>query len=523
MGARNTAAVLETAEAVSQLASIAEQLEAATSTIDLMTESMADLELAREDVGWRQMGVWAEQQMSRDGLNRSAALCRLMATANPLIKRGLQLRHAYVWGEGVEIEARNTDLDELTGLVQEYMRTNRDVLFGSQAQEELERVFGHDGNIFLAHFTKPRTGKVKVRSLPFVEFAERVTNPDDRDETWFYLRRWTTEEIVDGVRRHTRYEAYYPALGYRPQIRPKMLDDVEIMWDAPVLHACVNRLDGDDWGVGDAFAAIDHARGYTGFLNDWAKLMKALAKYAWRVTGESKRTAANAASSIRKNTADTAARTLPGSDGAGATAVMAGATLEAIPKSGATLDANSGRPLAAMVAAALGVPVTMLLADPGQEGARAVAATLDKPTALGFKARQRLWQTIFNDSIDYAINQAVKAPQGPLRGTVVRDEWGDELVTLAGEVDRGIKVTFPDIDEVDPKSLLEAIAIADGLDKLPDLIIVRLALLALGVEDVDTVLDTLTDDDGNFIPPTQTAGNAAIKKARDGQDPPEVL
>jgi len=519
MGGIATAAVLE-GDLQSRVVHLTEQLEAATDTIDMLVEeSAADIELAREDVGWQRMGAWSSRHFTRDGLNRSADLCRIMASANPLVKRGLALRHAYVWGKGIEIEARDKNAPDLMAVVQAHMDTNLAVLFGSQAQEELENVFGTDGNIALAHFTKPRTGKVKVRSFPFSEIVEKICNPDDRDEPWFYKRQWTAVEIdALGRRESVRYVAYYPDINYRPRSRPKMVDDIEVMWDAPILFASVNRRDGDDFGLGDAFAAIDFARGYTSFLNDWAKLMKALAKYAWKVTGETKKTAGTASTAIRTNSAATAtnARRQPGS--VGDTAVMSGANLEAIPKSGATLDSNSGRPLAAMVAAALGVPVTMLLADPGQTGARAVAETLDRPTVLQFKGRQRLWQAILTQSIDYAINQAVKAPAGPLRGTVGRDEWDTETVILAGDVDRTIEVTFPELEDIDPKALMEAIVLADGLEKIPDLIIVRAALMAIpGVDDIDQILEELTDDQGNFIPPKATAGQAAVDQFNRGE------
>ena len=515
--------VTEETDTVGRITFMAEQLEAATSTIDMLQESLADVELAREDAGWRRIGAFVDRQMSRDGLNRSAELCRVMVAANPLVKRGLQLRHAYVWGSGVEIEARDKENTDLIDVLTAHMDTNEDVLFGAQAQEELERALGTDGNLFLAHFTKPLSGRVKVRALPFSEFTERVTNPDDRDETWFYLRRWTAEEIDSTGRRQTvQNEAFYPDLAYRPRARPKMIDDVEIMWDAPIRHVSVNRLEGQDWGLGDAFAAIDWARAYSDYLNDWARLMKALAKYAWRVTADNKAKAGNAASQIRKNTAGTGElgpATKP-AGGAGATAVMAGATLEAIPKSGATLDAESGRPLAAMVAAALGLPVTMLLADPGQTGARAVAETLDRPTILEFKGRQRLWQRVYGDSLRYAVLQAVKAPRGPLTGTLGRDEWDAETFQLPGDADETIEVTFGELDDLDPKTLLEAIDIADGLGKVPDLVILRAALMALpGVEDIDEIIKSVTDDQGNFIPPTMTAGKAALDAFDQGRDP----
>lgn len=478
-----------------------------------LRESFADLQLALEDRGWLSLSIQAASQFTRDGLGRAAQLCRILAVSNPLVKRGLALRNAYVWGTGLEITPRDPGVGEVIALFDD---ANQASFTGSQAREELERALGTDGNVFLALFTSPLTGRVKVRSFPFDEIAEVVSNPDDRDEPWYYLRRWIAVEISPTGQRSTiQYEAFYPALGYRPASRPKMIDDVEVIWDAPLLHVSVNRLDGWDFGLGDAYAAMPWARAYAEFLSDWSRLMKSLARFAWRVTGDKKSKAQTAATKIRESLPAPTVNT----NGTGATAVMAGSTLEAIPKSGATIDAESGRPLAGMVAAALGVPVTMLLADPGQTGARAVAETLDRPTRLEMESRRAVWATALSRVYDHVIDQAVKAPRGPLAGNVGRDEDGSEVITLADEADRSIDIVFPKLDEVDPVQWISAIVSADGTQKVPPLVIARLILLALGVDDVDEVLDTMTDSEGNWIDPDVTAGDAAIKRFRDGEEP----
>src|SRR5205085_2255542 len=124
----------------------------------------------------------------------------------------------------------------------------------------------------------------------------------------------------------------------------------------------------------------------------------------------------------------------PGASEAGATvASTPDVRLEAVSKSGATIDANSGKPLAGMAAAGLGVPVTMLLADPGITGARAVAETLDLPTVLEMGMRRLVWQGYLTELIQYVIDQAVLAPRGPLRGSLIRDDWGKLQMQLAGE------------------------------------------------------------------------------------------
>jgi hypothetical protein len=107
------------------------------------------------------------------------------------------------------------------------------------------------------------------------------------------------------------------------------------------------------------------------------------------VTGKNSRAAQAAADALRAANSRAANPAAPPGAGAGSWAATdPGTTMSMVSKSGAQIDADSHRPLATMVAAALEVPLTMLLGDPGITGARATAETLDEPTEL--MARLRL-------------------------------------------------------------------------------------------------------------------------------------
>lgn len=495
-----------------------------------LTESMTSLELTLEDEGWQRLTMSAGQQFSREGLRRAAEIARVMAIANPWIKRGLGLRAAYVWGQGVEISARANGKDtgqDVNAVVQAFLddEGNKRTLTGDQAHTEVERALGTDGNVFVACFTNPRTGYVQVRSLPFDEIVDIVSNPDDRDEPWFYRREWDERKVMaeGGATRLTKVHrvAFYPALTFRPSVRPKRINDVEVVWDAPVLHVDVNGLDGWAFGIGDAFAALPFARMYRDFLGDWATLMRSLSQFAWRLTSKGSK-AQDARAKIARRT--TAAAPAGNPNTVGATVVTpSDVQLEAIPKSGATLDSDSGRPLGAAIAAAIGVPVTILLGDPGTTGARAVAETLDKPTRLEMQTRQALWRDAFEQLLAYVVLQAVKAPAGPLRGQVARDEiTGREVVIFTDDTDPTIEIVFPPLEDTDPAVIIKAIVEADSTRKLPPLEVAKLLLQALGVKDVDDLLADMQDEDGRWIDPygeLGSVGQAAIDAFRRGQDP----
>lgn len=499
---------------------------------EILTERLADVELALEDSGWDSLVGQLQNEFSKEGLRRAADVCRVMSIVNPLIKRGLGIRQAYVFGEGVQVAAKANsdegDHQDVASVVSAFWDDTSNVrsLTGSQAQEELERVLGTDGNVFLACFTNTKNGRVEVRSFPLEEIADIIRNPEDRDEPWFYKRQWTQTELVGdggalGTRRASK-TAYYPDLWYRPRGRkPKTIDGNPIFWDTPIYHIPVNRLDGWKFGIGDAFAATFWARAYKTFLEDWATLVKALSKLAWKAKSKTKSTAQEQRQKIASRPAVDPATGRPLD--VGGTAVMTDdQNIEAIPKTGATIDSNSGKPIAAMSATAMEVPVTVLLADPGQTGARAVAETLDKPTFLAMKKRQALWETAYKAICNYVIDVAIRANKLQGRQTDTNEDV-NEIWELDNEEDRAIEVTFPDLEEKNVKDTIEAIFKADQTGKMPPLVTLRLLLSALNVEDSEEILRNSTDDAGNFRSPNANAASAAVRAFRQGREPSEEM
>ena len=405
---------------------------------------------------------------------------------------------------------------------------NQRAVTGPEARDQLERSgLGTEGEVFLVCFTLPLTGQVSVRTIAPDEIVEVAANPDDASEPWFYRRRWTESklDLGTGTRVTSQRERWYPCIDYQPKIKRPRIGMFEVAWDAPVLHVAVNRPRGWQRGIPDAYAAIDWARAYKEFLEDWARLMKSLSRYTWKAT-----TKGSAAAQVRAKIA-----TAPGMSSvtgeplaAGATAILSPeAALEAINKSGATIDAESGRPLAMMVASALGVPVTMLLADPGQTGARATAETLDQPTELEMSQRRDLWGAVYLRLVRYVVAASVQAPKGTLKGKVSLDEYGRQTIILAGDTDQTVDVVWPDLDDADPAALVESITKAAGVGVIPPEVLLRLFLTAFGVRNVDTLVEAMVDADGTFIwpsPPSMGPSSAANPAAiaRGGGNPADA-
>lgn len=442
------------------------------------------LELALEDIGWQRLVVQATTEFSRDGIERIAVLSELMWRKNPLIRRAVNVRTLYTWAQGVTVRARDDLLNEI---IQGFYGDpqNQSAVFSHEACERLDRTLATRGNLAFVLVTAPASGWVQVRTIPWTELQEPIRNPDDRADVWFWPRRHTRP---DG----TIVEQLHPDIDRIPTgIRPTHYDGVQIVWSQPVLVETADRLDGDTWGVAEVYAALDWARAYKEFLEDWAGYVKALAEFAWRHKTASKQAAQRvAATHAAQREYDPATG---GRRQAGRTAVGTDVDgLEPVKQTGAHVDATSGRYLAVMVGAAMDVPYSILTGDADHSNL-ATAQTLDRPMELALTSRRRQWASLYRRLFRYVIDAAVRAPRGALAGTVSRDEWGRTVVTLPDDIDVTIDVDWPPLVEHDLKDYIEAAVKADETQLMPPDVTLRLLLTAFGVDDVDEHVEKVID------------------------------
>lgn len=495
---------------------------------DTRESGVADLERqVVVDPGWRTFAVLAEREFSADGMVMLRQVCRLSAIANPMIKRGLGLRGFYVWGQGCQITARangknrdNPDEQDVQAVIAAHIADegNQRAFWGQQAREENEHALGTDGEVIVTLHTKPLTGWVQVRTVLADEITEVICNPEDRGEPWFYRRVWALDGYdKNGNLRQGSAEVLYPDVDYKPINQPVTFAGVKIEWDTRVVHVPVNKPKGWLRGIPDAYAVINWARAYKEFLEQWAGLMRSLSKFAWKLTAEGKQRD----QAKRAMAEATAARTRGGDEPVGSVALAPlNGNLEAIPKSGAVIDSESGRPLAMQVAAGLHLPVTMLLADPGQTGARATAETLDWPTELGMMSRRELWKWAQLRVTRHIITESVRASRGILKGKIKRDPvTGREVVTLTGDTDDTVDVIWPPLDKQDPKAAIDSVVAANATNTLKPELVLRLLLDALGVREAEAILDEMLDDQGNFKWPSNAMSGAGGAPGLPGAPP----
>lgn len=357
-----------------------------------------------------------------------------------------------------------------------------------------------DGNIFWAFLIHPITGRVRVRTIPVEEITDIITNPQDKKEPWYYLREWTETSISDkdGVKTTSRKRAYYPDWEYKPsggyQAKIGLIDVAPI----PVFHTKIGGFSDWKFGVPELFSALDWAKAYTVFLENWSSLVASYARFAFVMSTAGGEKAVAAA----KQTLGTTLGTNVGGERnpspvAGSTLVTSknangqpNVTMDAVKTSGATTSAADGRFLQLMVAAGSGFPETFF--GNADVGNHATAQTLDRPTELGIMNRQALWTSVYHQILEYVIFWSMRAPKGKLRGIgdIVRNEYGEEVIQYDDAVDAHIDIDFPPVTEHKLTDIVTAVTTAapylnDGR------LLAKLLLTALGENDIDKILDML--------------------------------
>ena len=150
-----------------------------------IVENLADeIDTLQESIGSGSSGTWATwagadwvstlsfqtTTHTRGLLTEVTRLTRTSAIMNPLLRRAMSLRAAYIWGSGVSITAvaQGGDGQDVNAVVQGFLDTPGNQLVEDLTEPVNERSLATDGNVFFAHFTNPVTGAVSrsPRSSP---------------------------------------------------------------------------------------------------------------------------------------------------------------------------------------------------------------------------------------------------------------------------------------------------------------------------------------------------------------------
>nr|DAD63453.1 MAG TPA: portal [Caudoviricetes sp.] len=424
---------------------------------ELLQERIAELELALDDAGYERIGDSNfDKQFTKASIDKIAAMARVYWLKNPLIKRAVATQANYVFGQGVDVVAADEDVQTVVDAFMEDSK-NRAELTGEQAMLTKETELQVTSNLFFTFFTDPLNGATRVRTIPLSEITRIIYNPDDSKEPWYYYRQWQQPK-EPGSQKYEMHQAMYPDINYMPKGGlPKHFNGIEVMALNPVYHVKTNCLSDMEYGVSEIYAAIDWAKAYKDFLEDWYTIVKSLSKFAWKATSKSGATGMTQAKQVLEGAINGGSNPM-NSDLPGQAAQVWMSSdnfdLAPMPKSGATVAVDDGRRALLMVCAATGI-YEHYFGDPST-GNLATAKAMEQPMLLMFQERQELWTDVFNTILGYVINQSALKPGGKLRGVMSFNDYGESYVDM-GDTDRSVDVKFPPILQEDVNERIDAI------------------------------------------------------------------
>ena len=469
---------------------------AATYENELLVERLVELELAIEDQGWMSIGGFGDNDFSREKLRVIGRNARLFYLKNPLINRGVNVQVYYVFGQGVNIRAEDETVNEVVQAFLDDAR-NQAEFTSQQSMEMKERELRILGNLFFVFFTEPKTGRVTARTIPVDEIEEVVCDPEDAKAPWMYKRMWASASGAQQTE-------YYPDWRFAPPSKPATAPDGKrVNWDMPVYHVKTGGLPDMRFGVSEIYSALDWAKAYTQFLEDWATLTRAYSRFSHRMSLPTKSDLAAAKTRLNTTMGASSGETNPKPLVGSMALTTPGVDISPMRIGGANVSAEDGRRMLLMVAAAVGLPETFF--GDVSVGTLATANSLDRPTELKMVSRQTLWSNVFGNILDWVILQAVKA--GALSGTVTPEIDGTPIVELEIDPKTGdprdatVLVTFPPILEHDIGAGVDAVVKAATLDGkastgwLDERELARMLLDALGETEIDAMLDRLYPPD----------------------------
>lgn len=514
----------ELAERDAAIAEFGNKLVREAESRGLLQERIAELEFAQEDAGWMKLDSSEDGEFSRVALTNISKSARLAYLKNPLVRRAVDMKANYTFGQGVTFKAQHPLVQEV---IDHFAEVNKDILFTMDGQMARDVELQLDGNLFAVFFVNKVTGTTRARFIPFAEITEVICNPDDRSEPWFYRRVWSQKKAADSNVVESR-EELYADYRYNPKGGiPKNFDGKPVR-EERIMHIKTGQLPHMRFGVSEVYPALDWARAYKEFLEDWATIVRSLSRFAWKMTSKAGKAGIEAGKSALTNkyTANAAAdsKVLPPSSGS--LFMTTGAVdLEPITgKSGATVSVEDGRRLLLMVSAATGI-FEHYFGDPST-GNLATATAMERPMELMFRARQEMWRGVFERLLGYVVDSNGLATKGMLPADVSWDDDGRRVVQLGlpsdatnvpadiivddgasasdkERIERDIDIIFPSILEKDPTSRVATIISAATLDgktlagTIPSKKDLALLLCqAAGIENAEELIDEWFDEDG---------------------------
>ena len=332
---------------------------------EVMTSALRNMQ--REDVGWALIGggdTETSDSVPLEVVKAHSVRSRRLVSLNPLVKRGVMVRNAYMWA----------DMPDVSALSKAIVERNHDTVFSLKARCRDESALCTDGMVvYLVNKGRRVASPVPLKRVRGIARADDAT-----DESDIYAFLIDPVPVSSDISTAKADPKWYVVDGKQfSRVVDSRAYDTDT--SSRVVYLSVNQQAGEQWGKPDLMGAVYWAQAYKEFLEAAHNMAKALARIAFK------------AQSMNSRQQNGVIQQMAGSTGSGGTVSLGmGQDLTAVSKSGAGLDFSSATPLAAMVSASLDVPLSVLLTDGSAGGRQGAETALEDPTFKAFDLRRNL-------------------------------------------------------------------------------------------------------------------------------------
>ena len=375
-------------------------MESAARAFSDTADALTRASFMKEDVGWYDPSGRASDLVPLSVIKEHSIRSRRLATYNTIVKRGINIRNAYMW----------TDVPEPRKIAKRAAERLDAVLLGREARVRDEAAFNTDGMVIYRVSPGGNVAPVPITRVQGIARAE-----DALEEADIHALLITPVPLEDPTRA-TLPDPEWVILDGKPRVDVVDQGGYKTNKTDVLVIATVNRLAGEQWGKPDLMGAVYWAQAYKEYLEAGHVLAKALARVAFKV--KSTTTAQQQAVIDKMSTLQ----------GTGATASLgADQDLLAVSKAGAGIEFSAGTPLAAMVAAALDVPLSVLLTDGSAGGRQGAETALEEPTFKALELRRQVHKDLVRRVLR-AAGFKTEVDLAPLSNDLIQ-RWG-QVVTL---------------------------------------------------------------------------------------------
>lgn len=378
--------------------------------LDRVKQQMDILRL--EDQGWKVL-FGPEQYGEKTGftletLQGISQDLKEEVAASAYPKQANALRQSYTFSKGFIIPGVDQqEAETRPGAKSKAQRffdhpVNQRYVFSKQAHTENHTASSTTGMLVWLGDDTTKTG----RPIPFHEITGVYLNPDFRDEIWGYKRSW---DRVDSNGESKPMEVWYLTDTYMRtgHPRPKTLGkkNVKVSQTHTVIDLKFNSQEGWTFGVPDLLAGRVWNKKYLSMIKHGEEVSATLAFYSAKVRQRTQKGAARVGVQVNRPGSRPGSTVVHGQDN----------EVDVFSSAGKTYDFGGLRVFAAFYAAAVGVPLTDLSADPSAAGASYGSAAALIPSARRMmEDRREIWADWLSRLFLWGTGKAVPVRPEPI-------------------------------------------------------------------------------------------------------------